>query len=277
CNPDNNIWERLPPMTKFQEGIILPVADCDTVNGKLVLIGTVNDPHISKRMKTDHNEKIRRVFLYDFSKSQWRRCKDMPVICSNGVSAAIAACTETGTERGFIYVAGGYNIVHGPKFLGAAAIYRVEEDEWEILPNMNRDIKGEGAFIDGKFYVIDESRSAEVFHPDTRRWTTEKNRGNPDQIVGPCMVPVGKRLYCYGFFTGFMEYMSKECVWKELGPCPMKDVYDLSSATQWGDNIIFGGSDLRGRAVFRIFLPPATEGAQFSETDIESRKDFTSW
>ncbi|KAH9313877.1 hypothetical protein KI387_022504, partial [Taxus chinensis] len=68
-----------------------------------------------------------------------------------------------------------------------------------------------------------------------------------------------------------------ECVWKELGPCPMKDVYELSSATQWGDNIFFRGSDLRRRAIFHIFVPPVTEGAQFSETDIESRKYFTSW
>ncbi|KAH9292598.1 hypothetical protein KI387_042216 [Taxus chinensis] len=292
CDPDNNIWERLPPMTKFQEGIIMPGAKCVTVNGKLVLIGTVEDPHICRMMKMDRSEKIRRVFLYDFSKSQWRRCKDMPIVCSEGMSScAVASCTETGTGRGFIYVAGGYNVGHGHQFGGAAAVYRVEEDEWESLPNMNTDIKGEVTVIDGKFYVSDEFGSGEVFHPDTRHWTTVENRGNPDlyEVVGPCMAPVNDnevvcwsnlvcvdgRCYCYGFREGVnMEYKSKDCVWKEWAPL---DDYEVRSATQWGDNLFFGGPDILRRAVFRMFVPPATEGAQISETVVESPKDFSSW
>ena len=83
--------------------------------------------------------------------------------------------------------------------LAAAESYNVEEDKWEILPPM---IQPHGnrchdVFMEGKFMVFTEDRSAEVFKPSAgtwRRWENMRFRGD---LWKKCVVSSSRELYTF--------------------------------------------------------------------------------
>ncbi|GLJ53287.1 hypothetical protein SUGI_1135720 [Cryptomeria japonica] len=63
----------------------------------------------------------------------------------------------------------------------SASVYNVEEDKWDILPDMNTYLEFFlGTFADGKFYVMSHPSgpSFEVFDSYARSWKTMENRFN---------------------------------------------------------------------------------------------------
>ncbi|GLJ42474.1 hypothetical protein SUGI_0880220 [Cryptomeria japonica] len=66
-------------------------------------------------------------------------------------------------RTGLNYIGGGFC---------RASVYNVEEDKWDVLPDMNTNMEYfTGAFADGKFHVMGTSSRFEVFDSDTGSWT----------------------------------------------------------------------------------------------------------
>jgi hypothetical protein len=78
---------------------------------------------------------------------------------------------------GLVYVTGGVDERCNP--LAVAEAYNVEEDKWEILPPMIQPhgLGCDGVFMEGKFMVFTEDRSAEFFDP-----TRVRGRGEGGKI-----------------------------------------------------------------------------------------------
>lgn len=177
-DPARNVWEQLPPIpTAFP---LFPV--CVSFNQKLVLFGGW-DSRSWKESRT--------VYIYDFSCNRWQRGADMPTL------RCFCACSVS--PCGVVYVAGGHD--DNKNALRGAEVYDVENNAWEILPDMNseRD-ECRGALVGGKFYVISGyktqwqgrfERSSEVFDPETKTWTTLENMwsvgGSPECCVWACV------------------------------------------------------------------------------------------
>jgi hypothetical protein len=122
------------------------------VNRKLVLLGGIT----------------KSVYIYDFESTRWSRRADMP---TPQYSFACSVDSSTGlvyvVGKVGVYVAGRVGVDEPLNPLAAAEAYNVEEDKWEILPPMIQPhgLGCDGVFMEGKFMVFTEDRSAKVFEP----------------------------------------------------------------------------------------------------------------
>ncbi|GLJ46883.1 hypothetical protein SUGI_0988920 [Cryptomeria japonica] len=167
-DPNENSCKSLPPIPAEIYGI----CHFHFVKQKLVLI---KDMHLDPRRSF--------VWLYDFRNggSKWRQGAKTPTDLSNGFASG---ADEHG---GVIYVAGGFSNDEFDNPVRNASVYNVEEDKWDVLPDMNTDLEYfRGAFADGKFYVmgIPSDPSFEVFDSYTRSWKTMENRFNYWRCLG---------------------------------------------------------------------------------------------
>ncbi|GLJ53285.1 hypothetical protein SUGI_1135700 [Cryptomeria japonica] len=73
------------------------------------------------------------VWLYDFRNGglNWREGAKMPVGLQNGFASA------ADEHRGLIYVVGGFGDDTFNSPVRSAFVYNVEEDKWDVLPDMN--------------------------------------------------------------------------------------------------------------------------------------------
>ena len=229
------------------------LCDCIFVNQKLVLIG---GSHPSD------NVLIKTVFIYNFLSAKWSRGADMPTA---RISPAFSVSPE-----GLIYVAGGED--EDENGLRGAEVYSVEEDEWKVLPDMNKERKHcLGVFNDGKFVVIDSKlngdlieRSAEVYDPKGGAWTTIQKGEIPP--VFDCVIASsnGARFFSVEKqHEGVMEYDSKKNVWRALCSFPETlgmwndRVPKITSCGVWRDRIFVSGyaKGSRDDEVFYMLKP----------------------
>ncbi|GLJ04657.1 hypothetical protein SUGI_0000760 [Cryptomeria japonica] len=241
-DPLKSSWERLP---NIPTGFPL-FSNCVCVNQKLVVLGGWN-PHTWEDSKA--------VFVYDFCSCTWKSGTDMPTLQS------FCACSVS--PQGLIYVAGGHD--QNKNALRRAAAYNVEKDKWEVLPDMQseRD-ECHGAFLQGKFYVISGyetqsqgrfERSAQVFDPETRLWSTLENMFKFGGSAHACVAAFGN-LY---FFEkdGVMEYDCEGNEWRKVCSLPL-DIKNVTRASVWRESVFLCGSaNGSGDTVFYMFRPPS--------------------
>ncbi|GLJ13378.1 hypothetical protein SUGI_0210970 [Cryptomeria japonica] len=123
------------------------------------------------------------VWLYDFACSKWRQGAKAPKLRTEFATAA-------DEEGGLIYMAGGYSRL-GAEPVRSASVYNVEEDKWDLLPDMNNF---RGVFAEGKFYVMDN------------RWDTVQGRSF--YLLAPPSDQTGGAFKCIGIDRplGFQGY-----------------------------------------------------------------------
>eukprot|EP01018_Ginkgo_biloba_P021037 Gb_35243 [translate_table: standard] len=245
-DPLHGTWERLPPIPDFADGIPL-FCQCVSVNHKLVLIGGWHPSNW---------EPTKFVYVYDFSSAKWRRGSDMPTIRS------FFACSVS--SGGLIYVAGGHD--ENKNALRAAEIYNVEEDMWEILPPMiqPRD-ECQGAFIDGKFYVISGyatefqgrfEKSAEIFDPRSGIWSKLENMWTVGGCPRPCVSAFG---HLYFFHKQeVMKYNAKDNVWSVVDSLP-ESIRVSPCAAVWREKMFVSGSSCNGGEQACYIFDPQTK------------------
>jgi len=232
-DPLQGSWDRLPKIPQFSDGIPL-FCHCVWVHQKLVVIGGWHPCNW---------EAMNSVFIYDFKSGTWHRGADMPRVRS------FFACSVS--PDGLIYVAGGHD--ENKNALRAAEVYDVEEDKWEILPQMSQERdECQGMFMDGKFTVISgyrtESqgrfdRSAEVFDPSTALWSRVENMWSIDGCPRSCVAAFGN-LYFFRKQQA-MSYNRKENIWELVASLP-GDMNIVTCATVWRDKIFVSGSACSG-------------------------------
>ncbi|GLJ34555.1 hypothetical protein SUGI_0695010 [Cryptomeria japonica] len=195
------------------------------------------------------------IFLiYDLLSSTWKSGAKFPT--SKHSITGFACCAS---PDGSIYIAG---IRHRE-----AAVYKVDEDKWELLPKMNQEmVYAWGVFIEGMFYVISREHSrhngCERFDTNTRVWTTLINMSIPH----PCR----KVLYAFGQLIaygggGIKQYDWQGNIWRELD-----SQEDANDATVWCDRIFFCTSIyIPGRFNFYILKPGAAPSERLISFDNE--------
>ncbi|GLJ13372.1 hypothetical protein SUGI_0210820 [Cryptomeria japonica] len=245
---EKNSCKSLPPIPQ----LIYGTCHCHVVKQKLILIGN-----------TFRAGGGNCLLLYDFACSKWREGAGMPDWRERFASAA-------DEERGLIYVGGGFNCRFG---LTSASVYNVEEDRWDLLPNMNSCMDGfTGVFADSKFYVMDHRfyvmenhyRTTEVFDSYTRSWKTIENRFNS---VSVCLFD---RLYCFSGM-GLIEYDYRQDKWNIVETFPTEDWHFIVFAVVVRHNIFICILDrIRGQT-FYMLRPPSERGGggAFKWTAIE--------
>ena len=132
-----------------------------------------------------------------------------------------------------------------------AAVYKVDEDKWEILPNMHRRMGlSSGVFMDGMFYVIGVPREgSQRYDPNRGVWTTINNMS---------LQTHQDALYAFGRLIAFRrgvvdEYDWEGNVWKQFDLIPEDIEFDL--ATVWCDRIFFYTNF--PRPIFYLYKPTA--------------------
>jgi hypothetical protein len=75
----------------------------------------------------------------------------------------------------------------------------VEEDKWEILPPMIQphELRCDSVFMEGKFMVFTEDRSAEVFEPSAGTWRRWENMIFRGDLWKKCVVSSSGELYTF--------------------------------------------------------------------------------
>ncbi|KAH9314042.1 hypothetical protein KI387_022669 [Taxus chinensis] len=242
-DPIQNIWKTLSPVPKSignGKGIRVN-AHFYSVKQKLVFVGGW-DPYTLAATKM--------VCLYDFSSCKWRQGTDMPRWRDQFASAADA-------EGRVIYVAGGCNKFRAP--LRSAAVYKVDEDKWDFLPDMPTAMDGcQGAFVKGKFFVRDMyGARIQCFHPHTETWKTMADRRNTGRIVSAF-----GNMYCFSSL-GLIEYNCSESKWNIVGSYPTdRGRFLVNWATVFGHNIILSTrKDYSSSFVHMLVSPSRTQGA----------------
>ncbi|GLJ42470.1 hypothetical protein SUGI_0880170 [Cryptomeria japonica] len=198
-DPEKNSCKSLAPIPAEIDGF----PDCYFMKQKLVLITDMFDDSTGIC-----------VWLYDFPCSKWRQGAKTPLDFGGEFASAVDE------DGGLIYIGGGF---------GRASVYNVEEDKWDVLPDMNTHMQCfTGAFADGKFYVMGISfRSFEVFDSYTRSWTTMENRFNNWH----CFETTFGHLH-YLYVRGLIEHDYSQAKVNIVGTFPME---------YWGRIIDFAG------------------------------------
>ncbi|GLJ34845.1 hypothetical protein SUGI_0701730 [Cryptomeria japonica] len=147
------------------------------------------------------------------------------------------------SPEGTIYIAGGFTKIRPGHALREAAVYKVDEDKWELLPEMHQEIDScRGVFIEGIFYVIGRDNRTQRFDPTTRVWTTIVNMSWNHIFWNNFLYAFG-RLSLFTAWNGIEQYDWEGNVWTKLEPLPHK----LGSvrATVWSsDRIFLCGTDI---------------------------------
>ncbi|XP_057824318.2 F-box/kelch-repeat protein At1g15670-like [Cryptomeria japonica] len=106
------------------------------VKNKLILVGLTSESKYS--MET---------LIYDVLSGTWKQAAQIPI-----GKRRFACCA---TPEGSIYIAGGYAKCDNAGEPREAAVYKVDEDKWELLPQMLEEVGFcRGFFFEGMFYVI---------------------------------------------------------------------------------------------------------------------------
>jgi hypothetical protein len=116
-------------------------------------------------------------------------------------------CLHLDPSSKFFYVTGGVGVyivgrvgVDEPlNPLAVVEAYNVEEDKWEILPPMIQPhgLGCDSVFMEGKFMVFNEDRSAKFFELSAgtwRRWENMRFRGD---LWKKCVVSSSGELYAF--------------------------------------------------------------------------------
>ena len=180
--------------------------------------------------------------IYDLLSNTWKQGAE----CPNLISYRDFACCAS--PEGLIYTAGQLDTTHG--VVCEASVYKVDEEKWEILPNMNQNIGlSKCVFMNGMFYVIGfPEEGTQRFDPNTGVWETIDNMS---QYHEDAFHAFGRLLaYQIGSID---EFDWEENVWKQLDPIPEHLEFNL--ATVWGDGIFFG-TDIPP-LIFYIYRPEA--------------------
>ena len=178
----------------------------------------------------DHKPSTK-ILIYDLSFNTWKQGAECPHFRSHYKFSCCAS------PEGSIYTAGGFD---GTDLLSEAAVYKVNEDKWEILPNMHQSVGfSTGVFMEGMFYVIGDRprEGTQRFDPITRVWTTIDNMSlNHHHDV----------LYAFGRLIAFElynrrgvinEYDWEENAWRQFDLMPPN--FDFNIATVWCDGMFF--------------------------------------
>ncbi|GLJ13361.1 hypothetical protein SUGI_0210690 [Cryptomeria japonica] len=244
---EKNSYKSLPPIPAQIYGN----CHCHVVKQKLVLIGDIF------RFGGGNC-----LLLYDFACSKWREGAAMPEWKDEFASAV-------DEERGLIYVGGGFHCKYP---VASASVYNVEEDRWDLLPDMNTCMDDfTGAFADGKFYVMGDGhycRTIEVFDSYTRSWKTMENRF---RSVSMCFVSAFERLYCF-FGMGLIEYDYRQDKLNIVETFPTENWHvSIDFTVAVGHNIFICRWDLIQGETFYLLTPPSERGGggAFKWTSIE--------
>ncbi|GLJ13825.1 hypothetical protein SUGI_0220810 [Cryptomeria japonica] len=263
---EKNSCKSLPPIP----GEINNIFHCHFVKQKLVLI-----PDLIAGS-------TRCVLLYDFACLKWRQGAKMPRWLNGFASAA----DEHG---GLIYVGGGFDRFYIDRWnrrysfgnpVRSALVYNVEEDKWDLLPDMNTyialidllpdmktimefiELSINGVFADGKFYVMGYSGSFEVFDSNARSWKTMENR-----FDSWCYVCVFGRFYCFSG-RGLIEYDYGQDNLDFLGPLPTEDwARSIDFAVVVGNKIFVSKWNTIQGQHFCMVEPPNEIGGTFKLID----------
>ncbi|GLJ34859.1 hypothetical protein SUGI_0701880 [Cryptomeria japonica] len=238
-DPIDQSLEMLPPIpTGFE---ILRISQIQCVKHKIVLLGLEHDGSFSKK-----------ILIYDLLCSTWKQGAEFPT----GKRAALFACCAT--PQGSIYIAGGIEEDGFNDELSDAAVYRVDEDKWELLPQMQEEIGPcRGVFIEGMFYVIGISNNiSQRFDPNTGVWTTIENMSlyNSWHVQ---LVYDFAQLYAFGR-NGMEKYDWKGNMWTNFD---FPEEIFFVRATAWCDRIFVCGYNNPnfelGAPVFYMYKPEA--------------------
>ncbi|GLJ06603.1 hypothetical protein SUGI_0042840 [Cryptomeria japonica] len=183
-DPVDGSCETLPLIPDFPNGIPYLCHLISTPTGKLVVMGGWH-PFTWQSLKT--------VFVYEFTSATWRRGADMPTFRS------LFSCSCSSFS--LIYVAGGHE--DDKNALRSAEVYDVEDDRWDVLPDMNegRD-ECASVFIDGILFVMSgyttemQGRfecSVQVFDSNSRIWNRVEDMWTlPQRCLRVCVSAFGR-------------------------------------------------------------------------------------
>ncbi|GLJ34539.1 hypothetical protein SUGI_0694620 [Cryptomeria japonica] len=190
--------------------------------------------------------------IYDLLSCTSKYGAEFPTPKPHGDSFAWCASPD-----GSIYIAGGKEGYINNK-LREAAVYKVDEDKWELLPEMNQEMYPcRGVFIEGMFYVIGYN-GCQRFDPTTRVWTTIINMSMPPSRS--FVLNAFGQLVVYGT-AGIRQYDWEGNVWRELERFP-QHIFRHVCATVWRDRILFCG-----RPKFRMYKPGASPSERWISVD----------
>ncbi|GLJ34883.1 hypothetical protein SUGI_0702260 [Cryptomeria japonica] len=214
----------------------------------------INVNHKIVVLCADCDDLIANIWIYDLLSSTWKQGAEFP---NPRAEAGFAFCAS---PEGSIYMAGGNAKYDDDPELRDAAVYKVDEDKWELLPQMPQEIgRCKGFFIEGMFYVIGTSNNrCQRFDPNTRIWTTLINMSLPDSW-SDILYAFG-RLIAFGR-NGIEQYEWEGNVWRQLEPIPGKLKRVL--ATVWCDQIFLLAYE--NTSHMRPFVYIYKPGAAFSE------------
>ncbi|XP_057867031.1 F-box/kelch-repeat protein At5g60570-like [Cryptomeria japonica] len=146
------------------------------------------------------------------------------------------------SPEGLIYIAGGYVNCSSASFSRAnfshkAAVYKVDEDEWDFLPDMHYKMTDSGGvFYEGMFYVISSNNRTQRFDPNTRVWTI-LNLSSP---IPQCVHVMFGRLIAV-IDNKIEQYDWEKNVWIQLETLPK--ILEYVQATEWSGRIFMCGHE----------------------------------
>ncbi|GLJ14528.1 hypothetical protein SUGI_0235100 [Cryptomeria japonica] len=174
------------------------------------------------------------ILIYDLLSNTWKQGAQIPI----GQCIHDFACCAS--PEGFIYIAGGYVKFSSfsysrANFSRKAAVYKVDKDEWELLPDMHYEMTDcGGVFYEGMFYVISRNNRTQRFDPNTRVWTI-LNLSSP---IPQSVHAMFGRLIAV-MYNRIEQYDWEENVWRELETLPK--ILEYVQATVWSDRIFLCG------------------------------------
>ncbi|XP_057851975.2 F-box/kelch-repeat protein SKIP20-like [Cryptomeria japonica] len=232
-DPTDQSRKLLPPTNAIVHKII-------NVNHKIVVLG--QSRHLTPLL-----------LIYDFLPSIWKHGAEFPTPRPANLEFACCASPD-----GSIYIAGGND--NGLNELREAAVYKVDEDKWELLPKMHQGMYScRGLFIEGMFYVIDINR-CQRFDPTTRAWTTI-NMSIPNSCLD--VMYAFQRLIAFTS-KGIEQYDWEGNLWRQLETLPQHHPVLNVCATVSCDRILFCGI-FRNPDIYICKLYMYKPGAPFSE------------
>ncbi|GLJ33727.1 hypothetical protein SUGI_0678040 [Cryptomeria japonica] len=238
-DPVDQSYKRLPRFHRLPE-----VSYIINVNHKIVLLGAERDINPI-------------LIIYDLLSNTWKYGAEFPIPTPSGLGFACCASPD-----GSIYIAGG--LARSGLSLGMreAAVYKVDEDRWEILLKMYYGMYScRGVFIEGMFYVMSlRNLGCQRFDPRTRKWTMMFDMSLPS-LCCKVLYAFG-RLIAYGI-KGIMQYDWQGRIWRELDPIPGNLSFS-SRATVWCDRIFFCGSF----GILRMYKPGAPSSERWISLDV---------